>query len=339
MGRVAWHWKQAFEEAGFRFVHVGPEEVGERHPSVFPFVAWRYCRERLPRPLAVLAHEPAGLPFVLGRSTTIVFSHGLEHRGWRVAKMPIGGDPIRWRSRVAFPLYRLLPAAIAMRRGRGAIVLNHADFEEVCSRYGRAPQLDAARSQRGRARGGRPRQCRCGPNGPLSRLLDPPQGYRPLVAAIATLMQRGIDFRLVIAGSGASAERVRADFPVEAHRLLEIITSFGQPEEARLFERADVFVLPSYFEGQPLSLLQAMAASCCCVAADIPGVSDLVRHDHSGRLFSHDSPLSLASELEACLTAAATRRRLGAAARAAVQSRDWQSVSREVVAFVERMAG
>jgi glycosyltransferase involved in cell wall biosynthesis len=52
----------------------------------------------------------------------------------------------------------------------------------------------------------------------------------------------------------------------------------GQVSQARLAElmrAANVFVLPSYYEGLPLVLVEAAASGCRVVATDLPGVREL----------------------------------------------------------------
>lgn len=57
--------------------------------------------------------------------------------------------------------------------------------------------------------------------------------------------------------------------------LPEYITWLGQipqPALAELLRRTDIFVLPSYFEGLPLVLIEAMASGAVPVSTDLPGV-------------------------------------------------------------------
>src|SRR6266436_4187467 len=104
MGRVAWHWKREFERRGYEFIHIGSSEVGRLpHPSLFPFAAYQACK-RLGRAAAVLlVHEPASGLFAKS-SPTIVFSHGVERRGWQLTLQGKDGTRkrIRWRTRLLF---------------------------------------------------------------------------------------------------------------------------------------------------------------------------------------------------------------------------------------------
>ena len=84
------------------------------------------------------------------------------------------------------------------------------------------------------------------------------------------------------------------------------------------YARADLFVLPSRFEGFPNVLLEAMAAGCACVASDCPtGPSDLIRDNRNGRLLAHDASTDQWIEvLEPLLRDASQRSRFGQQAEA-----------------------
>jgi len=121
-----------------------------------------------------------------------------------------------------------------------------------------------------------------------------------LVRAVAAVQPR-VPAELVLIGDGplrdrleseARAAGVRAEFPgVIPHPLV--------PDWLR---GADAFVLPSFTEGHPKVLLEAMAAGIPCVASDCPGNRALVRHEETGLLFDAHDPGSLAARLERVLT-------------------------------------
>jgi glycosyltransferase involved in cell wall biosynthesis len=338
MGRVAWHWRQELEARGYDFVHLGPAEVGRPlHPALFPWAAYRASRRLKPKPAITLVHEPAGLPFVLARrSSTLVFSHGLERPAWQAAlrQATLEGTPIRRRSRLLFPLWRLAPADLALRRARALLVLNRDDLAYALQHYGRHPE-DVHLFQNGVY----PPEP-TGTGDPEAILFVGTwiarKGIRTLAAAAGLLRRQGLAPRFLLAGTGLEAPAVLGHWPEELRASVQVIPRFTLEAELSLYAPAGLFVLPSFFEGQPLALLQAMAAGCCCIASDVAGSRDLIVHRETGLLHPPGDAGQLASCIAEALGDPALRQRLGDSARRAVADRTWQAAARDVVDFVER---
>jgi glycosyltransferase involved in cell wall biosynthesis len=109
------------------------------------------------------------------------------------------------------------------------------------------------------------------------------KGLLELMAALALLARAGRAFTLGIAGSGPLADELAAAARaagLEAHvRFLGEV--FGE-DKHRLWLESDVFALPSYAEGLPYSLLEAMAAGCVPVTTRVAAIPDVVRHGEHG---------------------------------------------------------
>jgi len=88
---------------------------------------------------------------------------------------------------------------------------------------------------------------------------------------------------------------------------------------ARWLLNADVFVLPSYFESMPYTLLEAMTAGLPCIASRVGGNVDLVQDGETGLLVDPGDVEGLTQALRRLLTDADLRERLGQQARAKVQ--------------------
>ncbi len=101
------------------------------------------------------------------------------------------------------------------------------------------------------------------------------KGLPWLLDAIDDLSSARPDLVLHVAGSGAGAEAdtLRARMTAMASHV-ELHGSLGQSDLADLMNRCAVCVLPSFYEGVPLVLAEALACGCRLVATDLPGVID-----------------------------------------------------------------
>jgi glycosyltransferase involved in cell wall biosynthesis len=159
----------------------------------------------------------------------------------------------------------------------------------------------------------------------------PVKGQSLLVEAVAELRRRGIDARLTIVGDGPQL----ADLRALAARLgvgdhVDFAGPVGQHEIAAHYARADVFALPSFAEGLPVVLMEAMASGLPVVASRITGVPELVEEGVSGLLVAPGRGDELTDALERVL-------REPPQARWAMGSAGREKVVREF--DVERCAG
>lgn len=155
----------------------------------------------------------------------------------------------------------------------------------------------------------------------LSRLW-PQKGVDDLLQAAARLQQ---PCELVCAGDGNLqdwASRARA--LGVSHRVRWTGWLDGQDKREAL-RSAQILVLPSHVEGQPMALLEAMSASVPVVATTIGGIPALLR-EGGGRLVPPRDPHALAQALDALLGDPAHARQLGAQGRRFVMRHHESSV-------------
>lgn len=91
---------------------------------------------------------------------------------------------------------------------------------------------------------------------------------------------------------------------------LQIIERVSEEDKVRLYNSADISVLPTRYEGFGLPPLEAMAAGCPVVASDIPVVDEVVRNNENGLLTPRDNPRALADAIRRILRDDALRARL-----------------------------
>jgi glycosyltransferase involved in cell wall biosynthesis len=106
--------------------------------------------------------------------------------------------------------------------------------------------------------------------------------------------------KYVIAGEGPLEKELRSAVASRGLTDSFVFTGFLK-DVGPLLSACDVFVLPSYREGFPVSILEAMAAGRPVIASDIDGVNESVAEGVSGLLVPAGDAAALASALEALL--------------------------------------
>jgi glycosyltransferase involved in cell wall biosynthesis len=121
------------------------------------------------------------------------------------------------------------------------------------------------------------------------------KGIMRLLYALRILRQLGVSFEAEIAGTGPLESEV-VGF-INRHHLQDAVRFLGYTRNpAAVYLRSHVCVLPSTYEGLPLSLLEALSCGCALVAHRIPGVVEVIRHGENG-IFVDQSEEGLASGL------------------------------------------
>jgi glycosyltransferase involved in cell wall biosynthesis/peptidoglycan/xylan/chitin deacetylase (PgdA/CDA1 family) len=146
--------------------------------------------------------------------------------------------------------------------------------------------------------------------------LLPAKGHEILVAAVPGLLEVFPEARVVIAGrrgsNAAVVHRRMTESGVQDHVLLA-----GLRRDVRaVLAAADLFVLPSLWEGLPLALLEAMAAGTPVVATRVGGVPEVVADGASGRLVAPGDHEALARAMIDVLSHPDAARNRAVAARA-----------------------
>jgi len=156
------------------------------------------------------------------------------------------------------------------------------------------------------------------------------KGIYDLIAAWPDVVQAVPGARLVLAGSG-ELERARAAAEAAGvSPLVEIPGWIGFPEKLRRLGEARLFVLPSYTEGVPISLLEAMAAGLPSVVTPVGGVLDAVTDGREALVIPPGDRAALARAIIQVLRAPELGRALAATARQ-------RAAAFDVVVYADRL--
>lgn len=335
MGRVAVHWREALIRRGWIFQQFGLDEVPM--PPIKPrwaYSARRAWRRTSRRDHLMLAHEPSAEIIRQTGIPTVLFSHGIEERGALLCpqepRQP--SSSLRHYSMRFFWHQRSIQRRKALSRCPLLLLSSEEDSDYVISYFERSPEdIFVFRN------GVDPSQ--------VTHIHQPAdestilfygswlarKGKTTLVEAAIKLAEQGVYPRwLLVVGDGISEQEVLSDWPLALRDQVLVKQKIAADEEDSIFAMASIYVLPSYFEGQPLALLQAMESGRCVISTRCCGQRDIVKHGINGFLFEPGSSEQFAHLIATTLGNREMRCKVGIQAKLDMASRRWSVVADEV---------
>lgn len=163
------------------------------------------------------------------------------------------------------------------------------------------------------------------------------KGPQVLLDALTELRDGGLAFRAVFVGDGPL--RGSLEQAVRKREMERSVSFTGQVRNVEEHLRqADIVVRPSFTEGMPLAVLEAMASGVCVIASDVPGNADLLVDRENGLLFPPGDVERLAAELRWAVQNPASRRKLGMAAHEHSLDHSWDITSARTLRVLEGVA-
>jgi glycosyltransferase involved in cell wall biosynthesis len=203
-------------------------------------------------------------------------------------------------------------------------VANGLEFDAIAA----CPAADVARLREKMAAAGKPILA-------VVARLARQKDHITLINAAPEILKAHPGTVIAIAGDGPLREKLErkvVDLGVEtSFRFLGNIR-----EIPALLHAADIFVLPTRFEGFPLTVMEAMAAGKGIVVSRVDGVEDLVEHGRTGMLVEIGDHRDLARNVVRLLTDCDLRRRMGEAAGESIRricgtvADTWDSIYRDL---------
>ena len=171
----------------------------------------------------------------------------------------------------------------------------------------------------------------------IARLV-PVKGQLVLLEALADLVRRGVTARLELVGGGPMQGALEAAVrDLDLDDRVEIAGALAHPSVLARIRSADILCLPSFAEGVPIVLMEAMALGAPVVATRVMGIPELVEHGVSGLLVAPGSAVELASALERLVEDPGLRLTLGRSARERVAAEfDLHESARQLRELFER---
>jgi glycosyltransferase involved in cell wall biosynthesis len=132
------------------------------------------------------------------------------------------------------------------------------------------------------------------------------KGLFDLLRAICMLDRSLLGLRFLLIG--VPREEVESRLPADLVKRCEIRGWVSGLTKIDIFARADIFVLPSYAEGMPISILEAMASSIPVIATKVGGIPDLITEGQEGYLLDPGDVEGLARAISTLACSHKTRK-------------------------------
>lgn len=111
------------------------------------------------------------------------------------------------------------------------------------------------------------------------------KGQEILLEACSGLKRQGIPFDLVLVGDGETRQPLmHATEKLDLNAEVTFAGAMSQEEVLRQYQLADVFVLPTFAEGLPVVLMEAMAMELPTITTPVNGIPELVQNGENGLL-------------------------------------------------------
>lgn len=163
--------------------------------------------------------------------------------------------------------------------------------------------------------------------------LTVPKRHAVLIDALATMAKAPdpVDVCLVLLGDGEEKEELELQAQRAGVENLVFMPGVVSNVDDYL-DAADIFVLPSSYEGLSNALLEAMNAGLPVVASRASGTVDLIQHGQNGLLFDADDRCMLVAHLRALANQPELRQQLGA--NAARTIREGYTIDKSTVRYI-----
>lgn len=163
------------------------------------------------------------------------------------------------------------------------------------------------------------------------------KGIDVLIRTLGQERFKALDWHLELAGEGPNLEEYKN--LARTHGVADRITFHGwldRPEVRKLYDRADVLVLPSRWEGMSIVILEALACGLPIIATRIAGTVQLVDEGVNGILSEPEDEGALGNALEKIISNRETRLRMGAESRRLAEEKwSWKAAAEQLVELTE----
>ena len=148
--------------------------------------------------------------------------------------------------------------------------------------------------------------------------LHPQKGHDYLIPIIPEITAKFPQVQFVWVGDGE--HQTYLTNMLREHQVEAQVTFLGYRNDIpNLLTAADIFLFPSYQEGLPFAVLEAMVSGLPIIASDTGGIPEMISHKQNGLLFRTGNSQDMLQKLDWALTHPAAMEQMAVAAQVQVQ--------------------
>jgi len=161
--------------------------------------------------------------------------------------------------------------------------------------------------------------------------LRPVKGIKYLIKAMKLIIKENENVKLMLVGDGEEREELESlVVELDLKDCVKFIGRVQNEEIPRYMIASDVFVLPSFSEGFPVVILEAMASGLPIVATKVGGLPEIVKDGENGFLVEPKNPEEIAEKVLLILKGDKLRERISENNKKKVKEYSWERVSEQI---------
>ena len=129
-----------------------------------------------------------------------------------------------------------------------------------------------------------------------------PKGIYEAIDAYKLLIDEGIKVSMTIAGDGTELRKVKTYISQNKINQINLKGYIQGDEKIETYKTADYYIFPSYFEGMPTSVLEAMAFGLPVITRSVGGLNDFFKNEINGFITESKDPTEFANFIRKLLS-------------------------------------
>jgi glycosyltransferase involved in cell wall biosynthesis len=153
------------------------------------------------------------------------------------------------------------------------------------------------------------------------------KGILTLLKAIDIVLKRNQDVKFIIAGTGPLARQTTKELRFYKDQVRSLLHYIPDSTLPYLYNACDMYILPSFVEGMPLSLMEAMASGKPVIVTNVGNVPAFVKQGINGVIVPPGNANALAEGIISLARNPALRKRMGETNALEMAECDWERIA------------